>query len=163
MRGYDIQIEIPVTIRARGGDSVSVPPALMRRLLGPVPPDRFQTNGMGPEKLGPGVVGRVLGAVVRWIVPERVLGWDLLPAAWFHDYAYHVGGTFHERFAADWDLAQNVVTCARYYDERRAGGGIAWRSFLAFLAGGLIACLLLVFGKHAFTFAEGAEKRGSPR
>ena len=143
------------------GTEVAVHSFLVAQLRGAIPPERYPTNGMGPEKLGPGFVGRILGAVVRWLVPEHLLGWDLVAAAALHDYAYELGGTWRERFAADWDISQNVVTCARFYDLRyRADGGTAWRSFLAFLAGGLIAGSLRIFGKHAFNFAEGAEKRG---
>lgn len=149
-----------VVYRARGVDSiVEIPTALVPQLRGLIPPSGFVTNGMGPEKLGEGWLGSIVGRVVAWLVPDRILGWDLVIASAWHDHAYELGGGWPERRQVDLDLALNVITIAQHY-HREAGLDSAWRDVGPFLVAAMVASCLRAFGAGAFTWKNGSRPRG---
>ena len=140
-------------------DVVEVPTALVPQLRGPLPPSGFITNGMGPEKLGRGRLGAIVGRAIAWLIPESIAGWDLVVASAWHDHAYDVGGDWPDRRTADLDLAQNVVTIARWAD-REAGRDSGWRDAGAFLLAAVVASSLRAFGAGAFRWKNGSRPRG---
>jgi len=63
-----------------------------RDMLGPRPPDDFESNGV---TCGPDILGTA----------------DLRPAAHWHDFAYGIGGTEDDRYRDDWRFNRNLKRC----------------------------------------------------
>ena len=114
---------------------------------------------MGPQKLGEGWRGRALGWLVATLVPDRILGWDLVIGAAWHDHAYDLGGTAADRIEADWNLAENIPVIVRWAEKHRRGGS-AVHGLIAFGFAGLTFCALRLFGARAFNWAAGEQPRG---
>lgn len=68
-----------------------VPPTLLARMEGPVPPPEFVCNGIT-------------------FAPDFVGGVDCRAAGIWHDYAYGIGGTESDRERADYQLFRNLRT-----------------------------------------------------
>ena len=74
------------------GEEYCIPVELVAAMQGPAPPERFRTNGAGPERLGPGKIGRALGRTATLLVPKGWRGVSYTGPTSYHDFAYATGG-----------------------------------------------------------------------
>src|SRR5262245_29288577 len=94
------------------GKRTTISAELVAQMVGPCPPQGFPTNGAGPERLGPGRVGRVLAWIITQLVPDKLHGMSIWPAATFHDYHYGLGKSWADRRRADYRLGLNILIVA---------------------------------------------------
>ena len=69
-----------------------LPPELVEKMVGPVPPEDFDSDG-------------------ATCAPDYIGGVNCLPAALFHDFAYQQGGGKEDLELADYRLYQNLRSC----------------------------------------------------
>ena len=140
------------------GRRVRVPMSVWDLLAGPKPRNGYICNGAGPDRLGPGRIGRALGWIVNRLVPDEIHGWNVGIAAAIHDHEYGLGGNWTDRRRADWNLARNIVTVIS--EAECFGARASLSAPRVFLIATLYWLGVRLGGWAAFNYATGQGPRG---